>query len=128
MPDAFRLSDGIGIFWELDSCPMPSGFPTASEYSRQPARWFSPTGSSSGIIRLQIPGMTFSQRGWNGQPSGRLKGCGIDPLMIGSLTCGAEFTLGIERRRAWVYGCLGARKMSFTVACSITRPRYITTT
>jgi hypothetical protein len=44
--------------------------------------------------------MNLSQRGWNGQPLGLLKGCGIEPLIVGSLTLGSEFTLGIERSRA----------------------------
>ena len=35
---------------------------------------------------------------------------------------------GMERRSAWVYGCLGAWKISSTGACSTTRPRYITAT
>ena len=38
--------------------------------------------------------MRLIQRGWKGQPEGLLKGCGIDPLMVGRLTRGCELTLG----------------------------------
>ena len=46
--------------------------------------------------------MNVGQRGWNGQPGGRLYGCGIEPLIVGSLRRGVASTLGIERSSAWV--------------------------
>ena len=46
--------------------------------------------------------MTLGQRGWNGQPGGRLNGCGSEPLMIGSATRVSPLMLGIERSSAWV--------------------------
>ena len=35
--------------------------------------------SGCGIEASQTPGMKSPQRGWNGQPKGRAKGCGIEP-------------------------------------------------
>ena len=64
----------------------------------------------------QRPGMKEAQRGWKGQPVGRLNGCGIDPLMVGSFTRGTESMLGIDCSSAFVYGCFGSWKMSSTVA------------
>jgi hypothetical protein len=40
--------------------------------------------------------MKLWQRGWKGQPDGRLYGCGIDPLIVGSFTRGSELMLGID--------------------------------
>ena len=56
----------------------------------------------------QRPGLKDSHRGWKGQPVGRLKGCGIDPLIVGSFTRGVESMLGIDCSSAFVYGCFGS--------------------
>ena len=42
------------------------------QYRKQLARCPSPTAASSGSPRSQRPGMNELQRGWNGQPAGRL--------------------------------------------------------
>jgi hypothetical protein len=43
--------------------------------------------------------MKETQRGWKGQPVGRLNGWGIDPLMVGSFNLGTESTLGMDCSR-----------------------------
>ena len=78
-----------------------------SPYRKQLTPWRS-TCIKAGSRVSQVPGMKSGQRGWNGQPTGRLYGCGIEPLIVGSLIRASDWTLGIERSRARVYGCLGA--------------------
>jgi hypothetical protein len=46
--------------------------------------------------------MNDGQRGWNGQPDGRLNGCGIEPLIVGSFEWLGAWTLGIDRSSARV--------------------------
>jgi hypothetical protein len=46
--------------------------------------------------------MNAGQRGWNAQPRGRLNGCGIDPVIVGSFTLGTLSMLGIDWSSAFV--------------------------
>ena len=46
--------------------------------------------------------MTSGQRGWNGQPGGRLYGWGMEPVIVGSRVRTGEWMLGIERSSARV--------------------------
>ena len=52
---------------------------------KQLASWLAATGSSLGTAAEQRS-MTSGQRGWNGQPGGRLKGWGRAPEITGSAT------------------------------------------
>ena len=47
----------------------------------------------------QSPGMNSGQRGWNGQPIGRLYGWGIEPAIVGRMMREDAWMLGIERSR-----------------------------
>jgi hypothetical protein len=46
--------------------------------------------------------MEATQRGWKGQPVGRLNGWGIDPLMVASFNLGMDSMLGMDWSRAFV--------------------------
>jgi hypothetical protein len=50
----------------------------------------------------QRPAMNETQRGWKGQPVGRLNGWGIDPLMVASFNLGTASMLGMDCSRAFV--------------------------
>lgn len=51
--------------------------------------------------------IAFGQRGWNGQPDGRLVGSGISPLIGLSLGSSASRS-GMELKSPTVYGCIGS--------------------
>jgi hypothetical protein len=72
--------------------------------------------------------MNDAHRGWKGQPAGRLNGCGIDPVIVGAARAASTRCSGSTCSNAFVYGCFGSWKMSSTLPCSTTRPRYMTTT
>ena len=71
---------------------------------------------------LQTPGMALSQRGKNGQVSGRLIGMGTVPLMVCSFLPRPTPWQGIDFRRFTVYGCKGLENNSLTGAASTIRP------
>src|SRR5262249_24596001 len=68
---------------------------------KQLASWLAATGSSFGTAAEQRS-ITSGQRGWNGQPGGRLKGWGRAPEITGSATRVSPYRLGIERSSARV--------------------------
>jgi hypothetical protein len=60
------------------------------------------TVTNGGSTTSQRPGMKSGHRVWKGHPDGRLYGCGIEPLIVGSICLGGESIVGIDRNSAWV--------------------------
>src|SRR5215813_12529819 len=68
---------------------------------KQLASWFAATGSSFGTAAEQRS-ITSGQRGWNGQPGGRLNGWGRAPEITGRATRVWPYRLGIDCSNARV--------------------------
>src|SRR5436309_360693 len=97
-----------------------------SPASQQRAVWPSPTATSGGASCRQRSS-TRGHRGWNGQPAGGFAGSGGCPSMAVRRSRPSP-SLGIDSRRAWVYGWAGALKIWRIGPASTIRPAYITAT
>ncbi len=72
---------------------------------------------------------TKPQRGAKMQPGGSWSTRGIEPGMVTSERfCGVGSKCGTQPSRSSVYGCSGRLKSSFSSACSMNSPAYITPT